>query len=162
MTPFLQGLRWNTSAEQNRNKICALTQTCGRELSKWKPAPSHLHNMQMKSNEKGILTDIALLSGTAVPNSMWYLDIISCNVILQFKCFFSLLLKKTRVNKCQASITDSGDKISQTGSFSQNGWVYFGTRVSTLYAVGCGAGSPQHWLKPQLHLFWRLLLQPWC
>lgn len=42
------------------------------------------------SNEKGILTDVALLAGSAVHNSMWYPDIISCNGILQFKWgFFS-------------------------------------------------------------------------
>lgn len=61
-----------------------------------------------KSNEKGILTAVALLSGRAVHNSVWYPDIISCNVILQFKWFSPpFLLKKTHVNKCQASMTDA-------------------------------------------------------
>lgn len=71
-----------------------------------------------KSNGKGILTDAALLSGNAVWNGMCYTDIISSNVVLQFKCLF-LLQKKTHINKGQAS-TDIWGKIDGTSSFRMN------------------------------------------
>ena len=119
-----------------------------------------------KSNEKGILTDVALLSGNAAHNSMWYPDIISCNVILQFKCLF-LLQKKTHVNKCQASITDIWDKTDHSSLFKQNQPSLFQDTglpvVGYLLAEeeGKAVAPKAHWYLI-FTLFWWLLFQPGC
>lgn len=98
---------------------------------------------------------------------MWYLDIISCNVILQFKCLF-LLQKKTHVSKDQAPTTDIWDKINRTSQLRQNQPSWFQDpglpMLCAIYWLKKREGRwPQMFMDASFLLVFRWLLsQPQC
>lgn len=166
MAPFLEGLWWIHLLNRTGTKYVPWLKPVAESYQSGNILQVICIICRWKSNEKGIWTDFALLSGSAMHNSMWYPDIISCNVILQFKCL-SLLQKKTHVNKSQTSMTDIWDKINCTSLFRSNQPSLFQDTglqvVSYLLAEGEErvVSENTHWCLIFSVLQW-LLSQPWC